>query len=269
MTLRVLLSFVAVAALVVLDGGRVTSAAEVKSRAEFQPIDGATVRSLTAGASSNSAEACQVGNLNTPAWAILSFVAPPEEYKLVFDPQTTCPECPAGILVNTIHVLLRTSQACDIQMAVDVEDAAFPNNPACAEPGPVRCNSGLFVVSLPSDGLWDISLPITCPCLSSAQLALLSVQIENSSCLPEPDLIIDSLPTACTNWNNFGSGWSDLVSDYSFPGNLNFFADADCCTAAGIRASVPAASPTGLIITALLLATIGVFAVVRRRRDLN
>jgi hypothetical protein len=179
--------------------------------------------------------------LNTPAWAILSFVAPPEEYKLVFDPQTTCPECPAGILVNTIHVLLRTSQACDIQMAVDVEEAVFPSDPTCAEPGPVHCNSGLSLVSLPGDGVWDVTLPIACPCLSSAQLLLIGFHIESSSCLPEPDLITDDFPTPCTSWNNWGIGWYDLVWGIGFPGNLSFFADADCCSA---PTATPSQTPT-------------------------
>jgi len=92
------------------------------------------------------------------------------------------------------------------------------------------CNSGAFTVSLPSGGVWDIALPIQCECLDMDRLYLLSFSYESSSCWPEPDLITDGIPTPCTSWVNSGSGWMDLVTTYGFPGNLSFYADAECCT---------------------------------------
>ena len=174
-------------------------------------------------------QACVVGNLNAPAYAIVGFVLPPEEYKLVFDPTAGCSICPVGIRINNVHILLRTSQACEVVMAVDVE--AVSDSPECPGmfPGIELCNSGLFTVSLPGAGLWDVGLPIDCGCITVDNLYLLSFDFVDSSCLPEPDLITDGSPTVCTSWNDFGAGWTDLVSAYGFPGNLLFFADAECC----------------------------------------
>jgi hypothetical protein len=45
-------------------------------------------------------------------------------------------------------------------------------------------------------------------------------------------LITDAGPAVlCTNWNNYGSGWYDLLAAFpTWPGQLKFFADADCCS---------------------------------------
>lgn len=43
------------------------------------------------------------------------------------------------------------------------------------------------------------------------------------------EMITDDFPTACTSFNDWGSGWHDLVVDFGFPGNLVMWADAMCC----------------------------------------
>lgn len=179
-------------------------------------------------------QACQVGNLNAPAWAISDFVLPPEEYKFAFDPKATCSVCQIGFLVNTVHFVIQSSEAMTIVAAVDVEEAVYPTSPDCPEPGQLLCSSGFYTVNLPGAGLWDIGLPIACECYTMERTYLLSVHFESvtSQTGAVPDLIMDAGPAAlCTNWNNFGSGWYDLVAQYpTWPGNLIFFADAECCT---------------------------------------
>ena len=63
---------------------------------------------------------------------------------------------------------------------------------------------------------------------------LLSVHFEEfiSATGAVPDLITDAGPaTLCTNWNNYGTGWYDLLGAFpTWPGQLVFFADAECCT---------------------------------------
>jgi hypothetical protein len=173
---------------------------------------------------------CTVGNLNAPAFAIVGFAVPPEEYRLVFDPQAGCSSCPSGLRITTVHVLMRTAQACDVVMAVNVS-AVSSIDPSCPDrsPGTELCNSGSFNVNFPDAGIWDVGIPITCDCLSKDQLYLLGFEYVSSSCQPEPDLVIDATPTVCTSWNDFGSGWLDLVTTFGFPGNLVLYADADCC----------------------------------------
>jgi hypothetical protein len=181
-------------------------------------------------------ESCMLGNLNPPAYAITGFVAPPERYKLVFDPANGCSVCPLGVKINTIHVLLQAQVPCEIVMRVDVEAVAEegdPNlDPDCPQssPGAELCSSNWYSVGLPAAGLYDIALPIECDCLRMGSLYLLGFEFESSSCPSELDLITDESPTACTSWNNYGAGWIDVVSGYGLPGNLSVYADAECCT---------------------------------------
>lgn len=182
------------------------------------------------------AQDCTVGNTNAPYWAIGNFLLPPEEYKLAFDPTASdCANCPPGngFKIHTIHIIMQTAEACTLFMSMDVENALFPTDPACPEPGPVLCKTPVYQVALPGAGLWDIGLPITCDCLPMGHWFLLSVEFLDCSCATGtiPDLITDAGPaTLCTNWNNYGTGWYDMLKAYpTWPGDMIIFADAECC----------------------------------------
>lgn len=172
---------------------------------------------------------CQVGNLNPAAWAISNFVLPPEEYKLAFDPMATCTACPFAFKITKNHILLQTAGACTIVMSVDVEEVVYAGAD-CTTPGPVVCESPLYTVTLPAAGLWNVGIPITCDCLTLARKYMLSVHFESASCTPA--LITDAGPAdLCLNWNNYGTGWYDLLGAFpTWPGQLIMFADAECCT---------------------------------------
>ena len=195
-----------------------------------KPLDSTTATPLSQGPA--VVPACLVGNPNAPAFAIGGFIFPPEEYKLAFDPGATCSACPVGISVTTIHVYLQSSSACAIVVDMNLEEATYPGDPSCPNPGPVVCSSGAYNVNLPGAGLWDVALPITCDCVSSGKEYLLGFYISSVSCATVPDLITDAGPaTACANWNNYGAGWYDLLGQFpTWPGNLIFFADAECCS---------------------------------------
>lgn len=183
-------------------------------------------------------DACVVGNTAPSAFALSNFILPPEEYKLAFRPLVggdcagVCqvPGSGWGFSVNTISIYLQTDAACTIIMSVNLEAATYPTSSDCIEPGPVYCESALFQVDLPSAGGWKISLPIDCPCLGIKKEYLLSWYIDSTTC-PNIDLVTDAGPaTLCTNWNNYGSGWTDLLVAYpTWPGNLRLVADAECC----------------------------------------
>ena len=176
--------------------------------------------------------ACQVGNLNSPYWAITNFMLPPETYKLVFDP-ATCSVCPLGLSVTSVHILLQVDEPTTIVMSADVEES-IPS-PACATaPGPEWCVSPLYSVALPYAGLWDVRLPISCNCLPPIGKYLLSIHFDSyqNALGSVPTLVTDAGPgLLCTNWNNYGFGWDDLVATYAgWPGNLNIYADVECCS---------------------------------------
>jgi len=177
---------------------------------------------------SGSVVACQVGNLNPAYYAISNFVSAPEDYKLAFDPMATCSVCPFGFKVNKVHAYLQVTAATTIVLSVDVEEVVYPT-PGCTAPGQVVCASVLYQVNLPSAGMYNIGIPITCGCLTMARKYMLSVHFQSHTRVPA--LITDAGPgVLCFNWNNYGPGWYDLVVEYpDWPGQLKFFADAECC----------------------------------------
>ena len=169
-----------------------------------KPVKSTIATPITLGPAGPALD-CQVGNLNAPAVAIGGFIAAPETYKLAFDPGAACSVCPVGMNVTSISIYLQTETACDIVMGVDLEEAAYPGDPTCPNPGPVVCTSPLYNVALPSAGLWVISLPIDCACVPVDRMYLLGVNFQSVSCAIVPDLITDGGPaTACANWNDFG-----------------------------------------------------------------
>jgi hypothetical protein len=213
----------------------ITTSSSASKEVVVKPVEPTEATQIIVGPATPTApgspgQACQVGNLAAPAWAISNFIAPPEEYKLAFDPGATCTACSIGVRVIQISIQLQTAGACDIVMGVDVEEASYPTDPACPEPGAVLCASDLFTVSLPSAGGWIITLPITCDCMTVGRMYLLSVRFESTTCSPVPDLVATATASLCTNWNNFGTGWYDLLVQYpNWPGDLKIWADAECC----------------------------------------
>jgi hypothetical protein len=221
---HVLLSLVVVA----LALGSLGVAAAAEREVTVTPVEFTIPTPLTFGPT-GVPFTCQVGNLNPSAWAINSFVVPPEDYKLAFDPLATCTVCQLGFRVTSIHAFLQSRAACTIVMSVDVEEAVY-QGANCPAPGTVLCSGALYQVNLPAAGLWNINLPVTCDCLTPGREYLLGVHFESATC--NPDLITDAGPAvACHNWNNYGNGWYDLVGAFpTWPGQIKFFADTDCCT---------------------------------------
>ena len=172
--------------------------------------------------------ACRVGNLNAPAWALSNYLIQSEIYKLVIDP-STCTACPLGLRVTAVHILLQVSGPTTLFMTPDVEEAIFPQ-PWCAAPGPEWCLGSKYTVNLPFAGLWDIGLPIECDCLPPVGPYLLGIHFGGFDSASVPDLITDAAPYLCHNWNNYGLGWVDLVARFPWPGNLNIYADVECCS---------------------------------------
>jgi hypothetical protein len=179
-------------------------------------------------------QACVTGNPNPPAWAISGWMLPPEEYRLAFDPilhgdcAAECAPLPGkGFNVNTVSIHIQVAAACTIIMSVNVSEVIYPTSPDCPEPGPLACSSPLYQVDLASAGGWMINLPVDCVCLTFNREYMLGIYFDSATCTP--DLVTDNFPSNCTSWNNYGSGWVDLVAGPGFPGNLRITADASCC----------------------------------------
>jgi hypothetical protein len=89
-------------------------------------------------------------------------------------------------------------------------------------------------VTIDAAGLYDIGLPFGdfCDCAfvfddAGAPIKyLMSLHFVN---VFTTSLITDEFPLGCYSWNNWGSGWYDLVNDAGFPGELIIYGDVECC----------------------------------------
>lgn len=172
---------------------------------------------------------CLVGNDGSPAWSV-DFVTPPQKFALIFDPrENTCGACPLGFRVLNIHLVLETEGPCEYTMETILMTVTGVAG-QCYEPAAAYCGSQDFVVGIPDAGLWDVGLPVVCACADSDYPFALKVKF-SSGCAEGgvPSLVTDGVPTACRNYVLGADGWEDLVQVHQFPGNLLFWADADCC----------------------------------------
>ena len=79
----------------------------------------------------------------------------------------------------------------------------------------------------------DIALPINCECAYMTNPEDQPYWYLLGIMFPQPfaaNLITDDFPIACNSWNDWGTGWYDLVGDFDFPGGLIMWGDVACCT---------------------------------------
>lgn len=184
------------------------------------------------------AQTCLLGKPFQSFTTYSGYATPGSKYKLVVDPVTKCANCPqgTGFKVSVVDMKFQTSQVCTIQVRVDVERIADPDDPSydpnCPDssPGPVVCQTGIVQIIL-SGGTQIASVFPDCNCLPRNGLYLLSYELLSSSCSPEPDIWTDGVQIPCTSWYNGGSGWVDLVTSEGFLGGLRISGDASCCEA--------------------------------------
>ncbi len=177
---------------------------------------------------------CQVGNLNAPTLAISDWFVGIDSYKFLFDPAATC-DCTIGFDLQSVHVFMQFGPE-DVPAAfaanVDLAEAVWDDASGCWVPGAEVCTSPVSSITIDTEGLYDIGLPIAgdCACAEMGFFYLLSCHF--TTALPtgmEPDAVADDLPTPCTSWYDFGAGWQDLVVDFGWPGNIIMNGDVVCC----------------------------------------
>jgi len=207
------------------------SAAIAKDTITITPIDPADVPVRTL----SPANGQLVGNLNPGAWRISGWFTGAEEYKYLFNPVEQL-NCPAGFMLTTVHMVLDF----DINMTypivfpvwVDLEDAWWDDALQCWVPGEEDCRSDIFTVTIDAPGTYDIGIQINCECAYMFDPLGMPYWYMLSMHFPElftANLITDDFPVPCYSWNNWGSGWYDLVVDAGFPGGILMWGDVLCC----------------------------------------
>ena len=209
----------------VLAAGAATADREVR----VQRLDDGQVQPLI-----DTPRQCVVGNLNPIAWAVSGWFTGQEEYKYLFN-AVEC--CPVGFNVLYVHMALNFDETMTypivIEVYADLEDALWDDVLQCWVPGIEDCVSEAVSFTIDAPGSYDIAVPMTgCECAwvhdptGAPYWYMMSLHFLN---LFDARVLTDDFPLGCYSWNNWGSGWYDLVLDVGFPGELIMWADVDCC----------------------------------------
>ena len=110
----------------------------------------------------------------------------------------------------------------DFAMDIDVQGFVYSNagDLACPVPGAELCQTPIYTVSIPSDGHWILTLPLTeqC-CVWDPYFAVVYIFTDlygsGADAVSE-----DDLTDVCRSYNDYGAGWEDLVVLYGWPGEM-------------------------------------------------
>jgi len=208
----------------------VASTALADREARIQRLDDVQIQNLV-----NTPRQCLVGNLNAPSNTIGLWFTAQEEYSYLF----TAPDCcETGFNIQAVHMVLHFDENWlypfeEFDVYAYLEEAIWDDSHQCWVPGVEDCASEVTYFTIDAPGLWDLAVPIAdCDCAYVYDPTGAPNKYMVSLYFPLPfdaNIVTDDIPVGCTSWNNWGYGWSDLVTDNGFPGELIMYAEVDCC----------------------------------------
>jgi len=176
-----------------------------------------------------------VGNLNAPYWLLGGWFAGQEAYSVVFNPSAQL-TCLTGFQVTTAHMYL-DFEAADVPVTFDVfaalGSAVYDETAGCFVPGPVECTGATYTVTIDVAGTYDIAIPLACDCAyifdptGAPYLYNLSMNFPTAF---TARVVSDNVQATCTTFNDWGEGWEDLEPYFGTYGNVNLWADVNCCS---------------------------------------
>lgn len=148
-----------------------------------------------------------------------------EVYAYRINPQDYgCTTCNAGFNVRAINMVLFLDPASTPGLVAHLMTA----DGTCTVPGTIIDSSDPYTVSgISAAGPYIIEIPCDFVCSDMDQEYFLAVEFTDTS--GPVGIVIDNDTSTCVSYNDWGSGWVDLVDQYSFSGNLAIYADVDCC----------------------------------------
>jgi hypothetical protein len=159
-----------------------------------------------------------------PAYAITDWFWGLEYYANYQDPEEFGCVDVWPFEVTEVGFNIQVDAAIDIDVQGFVFDADF-TVPDCPVPGAELCATPVYTVSLPGSGHWIIGLPLTeqC-CVYNPYFA--GIYIFTDLYGSGADAISeDDVTDICRSYNDYGSGWEDLVVDYGWPGQMLLWSD--------------------------------------------
>lgn len=135
--------------------------------------------------------------------------------------------CNVGISVTTAHMLLFLEPGADITVQARLLTAV--GEPACLAPGTTLAMSlPRRIRGVTSPGVVDVAVPCDFVCAETGQDYFLVIDFV-SGAAPGLALVGGGTGHDCMTWNDWGTGWVDLVGSMGFLNDLTMWADLDCC----------------------------------------
>lgn len=180
---------------------------------------------------SGAATACVAGNNNFAG--ILgyydSWFLGYENYAVPINAGDTACSCGEGVTITTIHMLLALDDLADFNVQVAVLDAET-DGAGCLSPGAEITASAVYnITGIPSLDYYDIAIPINGPCATVDDAQFLAVYFLDDNGGNLVGIPVSDPANTCFDYNDWGSGWIDIVDSLGFGGDILIWADMECC----------------------------------------
>ncbi|HUU45300.1 MAG TPA: hypothetical protein VM118_06165 [Acidobacteriota bacterium] len=172
-----------------------------------------------------------------PAYFFTNWFEGNETYAVYQDPDqllansfgSCAPPPPSNYVfaVTEIHWYVVPQSPVTIVFQPLVFDADL-SNPACPIPGAVLCDGPLLEIDFPVSGVYVLNLPFAVDCCPFDPF-FAAVYVPTYLGPESMGIVIDDgvtpPPIDCRAYNDYGTGWLDLVDNVGFPGNLELFSE--------------------------------------------
>jgi hypothetical protein len=140
----------------------------------------------------------------------------------------TC-ECAQEFALRSVHMLLALDTDTDLLVQAALHEAVDQGGGCYAPGAEIYAGPVITIGDIPELAYYDISLPLSdgAACAPPSGTYFIVFRFLNDGAA-EVGIPVDSSPQACTNYNDWGLGWTDLVSA-GFVGDIYMWADIDCC----------------------------------------
>jgi hypothetical protein len=170
---------------------------------------------------------CSAGNLDW-YYAVSGWLAGNEIYSTFVDP-SGC-GCAGWVTPHEVGFVIDVREGIEIcdhpVVRVDIRDAEWSGG--CPRPGEILCQSGLFELGFPGAGIYIVELTLP-PCDPVPGSFFVSLEYVGPVC-SHVRVVTDDSPVVCNSYNDWGTGWVDLVADADFPGRLTMYANVECAS---------------------------------------
>ncbi|MDO9694244.1 MAG: hypothetical protein Q7W56_05900 [Candidatus Latescibacteria bacterium] len=153
----------------------------------------------------------------------------PEIYAIPFNPMSEGCACGAGFSMKAVHMYLVLDEFTNMMVQGKLF-AAVDDGSGCLVPGAeIYASAPMNVSGLFEPNYYDVEIPMDAPCASVGESYFMAVEFLDNNNGFSVGIPVDSTPTPCYSYNDWGSGWADLVTDIGFAGDIIMWADIDCC----------------------------------------